>query len=62
MGPDPGSPGSCLGPKVDTQPLSHAGIPAFRILITYFKIIKMKFLQGHTQQFKLVRKNDFFET
>lgn len=23
----PGSPGSCPGPKADTQPLSHPGIP-----------------------------------
>ena len=28
---DPGSPGSHPGPKADTQPLSHPGIPRPRI-------------------------------
>ena len=27
MGLDPGSPGSCPGPKADAKPLSHPGIP-----------------------------------
>ena len=27
VGLDPGSPGSCPGPKVDAQPLSHPGVP-----------------------------------
>ena len=28
MGLDPGTPGSCPGPKADAQPLSHPGVPA----------------------------------
>ena len=28
MGLDPGTPGSHLGPKADTQPLSHPGFPS----------------------------------
>ena len=27
VGLDPGSPGSCPGPKAGTKPLSHPGIP-----------------------------------
>lgn len=38
-------------------------IVAFRVLTTDFKIIKLKCLQEHIKQFKLVReKNDSFET
>ena len=32
VGLDPGSPGSCPGPKAGAQPLSHPGIPAQVIL------------------------------
>ena len=28
-GLDPGTPGSCPGPKADAKPLSHPGIPVF---------------------------------
>ena len=27
VGLDPGTPGSCPGPKADAQPLSHPGVP-----------------------------------
>ena len=27
LGLDPGTPGSCPGPKADAEPLSHPGIP-----------------------------------
>ena len=27
VGLDPGTPGSCLEPKADAQPLSHPGVP-----------------------------------
>ena len=27
MGLDPGTPGSCPGPKADAQPLNHPGVP-----------------------------------
>ena len=33
VGLDPGSPGSHPGPKADTKPLSHPGIPSSRILM-----------------------------
>ena len=32
VGLDPGSPGSCPGPKVGTKPLHHPGIPAKNFL------------------------------
>ena len=31
MGLNPGTPGSCPGPKADTQPLSHPGAPNLSI-------------------------------
>ena len=31
VGLDPGTPGSCPGPKADTKPLSHPGIPILGI-------------------------------
>ena len=32
MGVDPGSPGSCPGPKAGAKPLRHPGIPVLSIL------------------------------
>ena len=34
---DPGTPGSCPGPKAGTKLLSHPGIPKIYILITRFR-------------------------
>ena len=36
VGLDPGSPGSHLEPKADAQPLSHPGVPIFKIFGTDF--------------------------
>ena len=33
VGFDPGSPGSCPGPKVGAKPLCHPGIPKFNYFI-----------------------------
>ena len=33
VGFDPGSPGSCPGPKAGAKPLRHPGIPLLKILI-----------------------------
>ena len=33
VGLDPGTPGSCPGPKAGTQPLSHPGIPHIKTFI-----------------------------
>ena len=38
VGFDPGSPGSCPGPKAGTKPLHHPGIPIFQ---TFFLSIEM---------------------
>ena len=38
MGIDPGTPGSCPGPKAGAKPLSHPGIPLFFFLIFYLFI------------------------
>ena len=37
VGLDPGSPGSCLGPKAGAEPLRHPGIPkaVFRLIKGY---------------------------
>ena len=37
MGFDPGSPGSCPGPKADAKPLRHPGIPSrlFLFVLTW---------------------------
>ena len=35
MGLDPGTLGSCPGPKADAQPLSHPGIPEFYFLCNF---------------------------
>ena len=32
VGFDPGSPGSCPGPKAGAKPLRHPGIPIFKLL------------------------------
>ena len=41
MGLDPGTPGSCPGPKAGTKPLSHPGIPS-SVLIGGGKAMKME--------------------
>ena len=37
VGFDPGSPGSCSGPKAGAKPLRHPGIPIQTILKTYYE-------------------------
>lgn len=50
-------------PAGETEEKLCFRIIAFRVLTTDFKIIKLKCLQEHIKQFKLVReKNDSFET
>ena len=39
VGLDPGSPGSCSGPKAGAKPLSHPGCPNFTILRKRFLFI-----------------------
>ena len=39
VGLDPGSPGSCPGPKAGTKPLSHPGIPSYEFLNTAYSNI-----------------------
>ena len=46
VGLDPGTPGSCTGPKAGTKPLSHPGTPHGRICIKYS-------LMGHVVHFTL---------
>ena len=36
VGLDPGTPGSCPGPKADAKPLSHPGIPGY--LLSEWKV------------------------
>ena len=37
VGFDPGSPGSCPGPKAGAKPLCHPGVPMLMLIITYYK-------------------------
>ena len=43
VGLDPGTPGSCPGPKAGTKPLSHSGFP----IKTFNKILKYLYYNGN---------------
>ena len=53
VGFDPGSPGSCPGPKAGAEPLHHPGIPHF-ILITPYEgtLIPTSQPKNRTREFK----------
>ena len=38
VGLDPGTPGSCPGPKAGTEPLSHPGIPDFINFLSCYRL------------------------
>ena len=38
VGLNPRTPGSCPGPKADTQLLSHPGIPKFLLIRQFYKL------------------------
>ena len=51
VGFDPGTPGSLLGPKAGTKPLSHPGIPCLCIFYCDFKVISNKSCQSNIMMF-----------